>query len=161
MNFIGKRYNPDLTTTEIAKLIRKELKEKFPNCKFSVTTEYFSGGSSITISLMEANFKVIKDFEDIKEEEIQNLGYSKEYVKNIQKERYHQLNQYQLTENNKELCCNGVFLTKEGFDLFKKVVEIANSYNYNKSDITTDYINVNFYLHITIGKWNKPFIQKN
>lgn len=34
---------------ETAKLIRKELKEKFPNIKFSVTSKSYSGGSSVDI----------------------------------------------------------------------------------------------------------------
>ena len=34
----------------------------------------------------------------------------------------------------------------------------ANSYNYDHSDVYTDYFDRNFYLWLEIGKWNKPFI---
>lgn len=37
------------STTETAKLIRKELKEKFPTIKFSVRSDIYSGGSSINV----------------------------------------------------------------------------------------------------------------
>lgn len=36
--------------TECAKLIRKELKEHYPNIKFSVTSSSFSMGTSISIN---------------------------------------------------------------------------------------------------------------
>lgn len=45
----------DLSTTEIAKLIRKEIRQKFPDIKVSVRTEYFSGGSSIDVKIMDWN----------------------------------------------------------------------------------------------------------
>lgn len=50
---IGNKYaeTKSLSTTEIAKLVRKDLKATFPGLKFSVTTAYFSGGSSIAIEL--------------------------------------------------------------------------------------------------------------
>ncbi len=35
--------------------------------------------------------------------------------------------------------------------------EILDSYNFDKSDIMTDYFHVNFYGFVNIGKWNKPF----
>lgn len=50
----GSRYNGSMTTTEIAKTIRMYCREKYPTWKFSVITEYFSGGSSIDVSVMEA-----------------------------------------------------------------------------------------------------------
>jgi len=49
----------NLSTTEIAKLIRKEIKQKFPNIKASVRTEYFSGGSAINVVIKECNFNPI------------------------------------------------------------------------------------------------------
>ncbi|MBT2281643.1 hypothetical protein J7E51_27705 [Priestia megaterium] len=42
---------------ETAKKIRKELKEKYPNIKFSVRTSKYSGGSSISISWIDGPMK--------------------------------------------------------------------------------------------------------
>lgn len=39
-----------IDTVEIAKMIRKELKEKVPGIKFSVRSDKYSGGSSIDVS---------------------------------------------------------------------------------------------------------------
>ncbi|MFH1613307.1 MAG: LPD29 domain-containing protein [bacterium] len=57
-----------IKTTEVAKLIRIELKKKFPNTIFSVRSESYSGGSSIDVkwtdgpSIPKIN-KIIKKFE--------------------------------------------------------------------------------------------------
>jgi len=147
----------NLSTTEIAKRIREQLKEEFKNCKFSVTTEYYSMGSSISIYLMKSDRKVIRDFKDISEVAFLGLNrYTKEEVENLQKTKHHQLNQFQLKEEfDVNSWCNGVFLTEEGHNLLKRVVEIVDQYNFDESDSQTDYYCVNFSFHISIGKWNK------
>lgn len=38
-----------ISTADTAKIIRQELKEKFPDCKFSVRSKSYSGGSSISV----------------------------------------------------------------------------------------------------------------
>lgn len=163
---LTKSQKISLGTKEISKRIREQLKKEFPKCKFSVVTEYYSGGSAIHLNLMESDRKVIKDFDDISDlalfQKEHNSNYSKEDIKKIQETDNHQLNQYQLIEEYKvNEWCNGVFLTEEGHNLLKRTVEIVNQYNYDDSDIMTDYFDVNFYLHISLGKWNKPFIDKN
>ena len=60
----GKDYqkNKDLSTTEIAKIVRDELKKKYPTkdgYKFSVRSKYFSGGSSIDVDIKAVPFKVM------------------------------------------------------------------------------------------------------
>ena len=54
----GSRYDSALTTTEIAKKVREYVKKTYPDCKFSVRSEYYSMGSSIHVTLMEAPFEV-------------------------------------------------------------------------------------------------------
>ena len=74
---------------------------------------------------------------------------------------HHQLNNYTLLGDYNTLdWCNGVFLTERGHNMLKKVVEITNQYNWNNSDSQIDYFDVNFYLHLSIGRWDKPFIQQ-
>lgn len=38
-----------------------------------------------------------------------------------------------------------------------EVVDAMNVGNWNKSDISTDYFNVGWYVDVNIGKWNKPY----
>src|SRR3990167_4611718 len=156
---LSKTEKIKLSTTEIAKRIKQQLKQ-FKGCKFSVSSEYYSMGSSITIALIESDFKVIKDFKDIPEKslcECENSNYNREQIKINQENKYHQLNKYTLLENYNKNWCNGVFLTEEGHNLLKEAVKIAEQYNYDNSDSMTDYYDVNFGFNIWIGKWNKEF----
>ena len=157
-----------LSTKEIAQKIRTQLKTEFENCTFSVRTEYYSGGSSIHVSLMQSvNLKVIQDFNELSENAVWNYQrrhdhvnaeQAKQNLKKMQEQAYHQLSTYRANENyNPDEWNNGVFLTKEGFGLFKRVSDIINYYNYDHSDAQTDYFDVNFYVHLNIGTYEKPY----
>jgi hypothetical protein len=58
-------------TKEIAKLVRKELKDKFPDLTISVTKESYSGGSSIHLSIMKSTkTKFVMAYDDISQDTI-------------------------------------------------------------------------------------------
>jgi len=162
MNELTRSEKISLGTTEIAKQIRTQLKEKMPGKKFSVTIERYSGGSSITVALMSSDIKIIKDFKDIETSTIEQFicrGYPSEGIKTTQSRRDHQLSPYALRDDyNITGWCNGVFLTKEGHDMLREVVKVADQYNYDNSDSRTDYYDVNFHFSVHIGKWNKDFV---
>lgn len=156
-----------LSTTEIVKRIREELKE-LKGCKFSLTRQHYSGGSSISLTLMESDFRVIKKFEDIPKLAIFDLGRRRgnyetedklrDQIKQTQEANHHQLSEHTFREEyNENNWINGVFLTKEGHELFSKVMGIVDKYNYNNSDSSIDYFDVHFYLHLNIGKWDKDY----
>jgi len=42
------------------------------------------------------------------------------------------------------------WLTREAYELQEKLKEITEAYNYDRSDIQTDYFDVNFYLHVDL-----------
>lgn len=48
-------------------------------------------------------------------------------------------------------------LTLYGQLVIETITEYVQSYNYDDSDPYTDYFNVNFYVSINIGKWDRPF----
>lgn len=151
-----------LDTGEIAKRIRAQLKNDFAGCTFSVTIERYSGGSSVNIDLMKADIKVVKDIKDIDMNRVNPEildRHTEDSIRLLQESKYHQLNQYSFNdEYNQRHWCNGVFLTEAGHNMLKKAVAIADAYNYDNSDAMTDYFDVNFYLHINLGKWNKDFV---
>jgi hypothetical protein len=153
------------STKDISKIARVQLKKEFPNCTFSVTTEHYSGGSSISLSLMKADFKIVKDVKDIPEEafeRLERLGrYTREQVISQQAKSYHQLNHYHFNKEYDEIAWNnGVFLTEQADNILRRAVQIIQHYNWDHSDIQTDYFDVHFYLHVNIGKWDKPFVEK-
>ena len=150
----------NLGIKEITRRIREQVKQEFPSFIFSVT---FQDCNNITVSLMKSNIKVIQDFDKLTEKTIlqyiNNNSYkSRETLKEQQEKKYHQLNSHYFNEYNPEKWNNGVFLTLEGFNLFKRISEIARFYNYDHSDLQTDYFDTNFYLNLHIGQWDKPYI---
>lgn len=162
MEQLTKSEKIHLGTKEIAKRIRDQLKQEFKGCKFSVRTELYSGGSSIHVNLMESDFKVIRDFKDISERAIfqcESRRYTKEQIEQMQKKRYHQLGCHFYEDYDPDNWSNGVFLTEQGYNLFQRVQQIMNQYNYDNSDSMTDYFDVNFYGHINIGKWDENYKQ--
>lgn len=80
---------------EIAKLVRKDLKEAFPNYIFKVQIERYSMGQSLHIQVNGTGIK----------------------------ERF----------------------SEEARKLEEEIRALANEYNYDDSDIMTDYFNVRFY----------------
>jgi len=150
-------------TKDIAKWVRETLRQKFKDLKFSVRCEYYSMGSSIHVAIMKSNkTKFIIDPEKLTEDNISNSilsGRTMEQLRRMQVANSHQLNQYTLREKWKPgSWCNGVFLTEKGHNVLQKILEIANKYNYDNSDSRMDYFDVNYYLHLNLGKWDNPFI---
>ena len=122
---------------DIAKAVREYVKKKYPNCKFSVSIERFSGGQSMTVSLQEADFNPLLD------ESLWSLSGDGN--------KYFSVNQYHFEKSET--------LTPEAISVLKDVRDFYNQFNYNHSDTQTDYFNVRFYETLTIGKWDKGFIQ--
>ena len=126
----------------IAKTVRAELKKRYPDAKFSITIERFAGGEAMNVALMSAPFQATMG----------GCGHE-------------QLNQYILRrkESHQDYLENGrrfpdSMLTLEVWELMKGVDEIADRENWNNSDAMIDYFDVNYYLHLAIGKWNKDFV---
>ena len=157
----GKNYNKNLGIVEISKLIKTDLKKKYPECHFSVVTKKFAGGGSISISLMSAPFEPFdNDIERMRRSDFYRQNSVENKIESFQQRhsnRYVQLNQCQLKDTDFENGCNGVLLTRQCFKIMKYVYQLSNSFNYDDSDSMIDYFNTNYYLHLNIGKWDKPF----
>lgn len=133
----GKKYQDykNLSTTEVAKLVRKEIREKYPAKKgwrISVTRDYFSMGSSIDISVKDAPIQLYnKEFASMaqagKWEEIRNRQYPSVHPDDSLKE-----------------------MTPEGELLLDTLKRIAEQYNYNDCDGMIDYFNVNFWVNVGV-----------
>ena len=123
----GSRYDGNLRTTDIAARVRVYAKERYPEYKFSVRSEYFSMGSAIHIKLVAGPVPAFKE------------DAPRQYV------------------NTMSDLSGNWGLTEEVKAVMSDVVAYCNSYNYDDSDSQTDYFDTNFYLHIYVGAYSKPY----
>ena len=131
-------------STDDVKHIRNELKKELPQYKFSVVRDHHS---SVSIALMKG--PAFNDYE-----------YFDRYnntitTANLSDGEHHQINQFHLED----------FYGKENADILSKIDTISRTAPaknggkvwYNDSDIMTDYFDIAYYVHISVGKWNKPY----
>lgn len=124
-----------LDIKDIAKQIKAKLKDRHPCCTFSIRIKRYSGGQSMDISLMAGPWPVV------------DTGYA-------------QLNEYtfkRCTFEEAEGCNNGTTLSQPMWDVMAYAGYLAGTYNYDDSDCQSDYFSVNFYLHLEVGRWDKPY----
>ena len=69
---------------------------------------------------------------------------------------YAQLNPYSLGGKD-TISDNGYFITEMAEKVLLYAYKLTVSYNFNDNDSMIDYFHTNFYIHIGVGKWNKPF----
>ena len=150
----GRRYNSNMTTTEIAKATRIYCKEKYPTWKFSVTSKYFSGGSEITIAVMEAPHEIFNREHCRKEYESNKDNWQRGIAWNIEKmyeDNDVHLQLHSVSDHYKDI------FTEVAFAVLNDVYGFMQSYNFDDSDAMIDYFHCNFYSHFEVGKWNKSF----
>lgn len=115
--------------TEISKEVKEKLKKEFPDLEFSVTKESYAGGQSLTVRWMK--------------------GFNPFVSQELLEEGYIQINDKYIQDDKR--------LTQEAKDVLERVNIIANEDNWDKSDRMTDYFYVNYYFHLTIGRWDKKY----
>jgi hypothetical protein len=127
---------------DIAADIRAELKAQLPEWKFSVRVQTYSGGGSINMSLMSGPEQVVVPVWG------RSGGYS-------------QLNQYTFLNpqagGRDKLTSNGTELTPKGWEVMKQATEILSAPHWDESNSQIDYFCCNYYMHIEIGQWDKPY----
>lgn len=154
----GSRYNQDLSTTDISKIIKNYCKEKYPTWKFSVTSKYFSGGSEILICVMEAPIDIFDRVYFSLPLSQNKFGWSAcerrdcWHIEKMTEENSYYMQLHSMREKE-----NHPYLNEIGYTALKDVYDFMQSYNYDDSDSMIDYFSVNFYSSIYIGKWNKGF----
>ena len=63
-------------------------------------------------------------------------------------EKYLQINNYWFRDH---------FSDKKIKKFLEEVLRAMNTGNHDNSDIQTDYFDVGWYVHVNVGKWNKPY----
>lgn len=157
----GENYRKEkiYNTSVITKLAREFIKKQMPGYKFSITTSKYSGGASISIDLMGAPHPA---FETPNSDLVpSNVRFSMPGEAGLE----HAMNSWnntitkQKSQVNHYYLDNAYYLTEETREALKKIYNFINSYNYDDSDAQIDYFDTNFYIHMGVGKWDKPFIQ--
>jgi len=125
---------PYITTDHVAR-IRKEIKTAFPDFKFSIRREHHS---SVRITILSAPIQLLVGLRDIRTNEIEypQRGYTT-------------VNHFYVKEHYKD--------HPEVRDVLLKIVDIMMKENKEESyDSDYGYI-PEYYCHLQIGEWNKPF----
>lgn len=133
----GAKVNEITDIKDIAKAVRDYVNKNYPECKFSVKIQRYSGGQSMSVTLLEAPFNPLFNESDW---QISTSG-----------NKYFSVNHFHFERN--------ASLTPEAIELFKDVRNFYSQYNYNHSDPQSDYFNVRFYEDLDIGQWDKGFVQ--
>lgn len=163
----GKRYTSGLRNKDITAIIRDYVKYVHPTYKFSVSTT----DNRIDIALMEYPI------------EFTNRELVEGYVKSLSPDERcfvpslnDKLRRCQLTKKQREEFIEWTIQTSGrcelGFGALHKglcpyinpviwtviedIFNFANSYNFDYSDVMSDYFNTNFYLSMEVGKSEKP-----
>jgi hypothetical protein len=126
----GSRYERGLDVAEIAKRVRADIKAavksgELPAAKYSVRIARFSGGRSLDVTIDQVPFPIVNE-ERIKQDVLEPHAYHDRTL--------------------------GLF-SDDAQKLLKRVEAIVAAYNFDGSDIQSDYFHVNFYGHVKF-KWD-------
>lgn len=150
MSYCGSNYDPALQTKDIAARVRAHCKKHWPGVKFSVTSNH----SHITIVLLAGPFSPWADItapvvaQEIAFRKAENPYFDPEAI--IRRGDM-QINHYGINEN--------ILLSKTAKAIFTDVRDFVMAYNYDNSDIQTDYFDTRFYLSLELGRYDRPFVQ--
>ena len=173
----GVNSNKNLDTKDKAKAITDAVKKEFPDVKISRRSENFSGGDAISFNIMSSDKDLFVSDSDIDKMDYSDFGrlsasngfewWAKDNVPNYQVDHSYNIDdvrkyaKYSLAENRKRdiQSPNGDewYLSDYGKKVVSALNKEANSYTYNDSDGMVDYFDHGTYMHINIGKWNKPY----
>ena len=118
-----------ITVEEVA-AIRKALKERFPNCRFSVRRR---DRQALSVSVMKSPY----DFSNV----LNDNGYAR-------------INPYLIPSLIAQISEESVaflILVRE------TILNVGN--HWDESDIQSDYFNCAFYYDISVGQWDKGHVQ--
>ena len=126
----GKNYNKDLTSKDIMGKIREYLK-KYKDFTFSTRIEQAGWTTTFHITLMSGNKSITKNGTI---EELNSVVGS--------------INHYWLREYNYK---KSAYMSSEVYNMLVDICDYVMSFNYDDSDIMTDYFDTNFYLNMAIS----------
>ncbi len=126
-NIVGKHYQAQRSASEIVKLVKAEIKAKYPQIELSVSKKLFAGGKSIDVAIYDFGYNPFQQA---------FIAFGVQYA---EIDRYQALYQGEYPiYNDKAMAC------------LKGCEAILQAYNFDHSDMMNDYFHVNFYGHVSI-----------
>jgi len=173
----GVNSNLRMDTKDQAKAITDAMKKQYPDVKISRKTNLFSGGSSIDFNIMSSDKDLFVSNSDIDKMGYEDLhdvsrsngfewwakdnikGYNENHSYNIDDVRKYAKESLSKRKESdiQSVRGNEWYLNDYGKKVVSELNKQANSYTYNDSDGMIDYFDHGTYMHISIGKWNKPY----
>lgn len=127
---IGKNYRDNLTDKDIMKKIREYLK-KYKDFTFSTRIERAGWTTTFHITLMSGNKDITKN------------GTIEELNRVVGSINHYWLSEYDYKKR--------LYMSDELYNMLVDIRDYAMSFNYDDSDIMTDYFDTNFYLSMAIS----------
>ncbi len=126
-NIVGKHYQAQRSASEIVKLVKAEIKAKYPQIELSVSKRVFAGGKSIDVAIYDFGYNPFQQ------------AFIAFGVQHADIERFQALYQGEYP-----------IYTDKAMTCLKDCEAILQAYNFDHSDTMNDYFHVNFYGHVSI-----------
>lgn len=122
---------------------KKRTKFKELNKKYSVKASLAgTNTSSFTLTITEGPIDFVKNL-------IDTTGTTdEETIVELKEQQYLQINRYWYHER----------FSGKAKEYLDEAMKILLEDHYDLSDAMTDYFNCAWYIHINVGKWNKPYV---
>lgn len=129
-DFKGSKYDGSLKTKDIARLVKKEAMQKYPDLKIKTKSEAYVS-INLYIQADQETYRA-RHIEDIPRDILLNNILRHLNAESYTKEQVEEYLKNHIVKNNKIR------------EIEKDIVSMLESYNYDRSDIMTDYFDKNF-----------------
>ena len=170
----GTKYDSKLSTKDIGKNVVSELKKKYPDVKIARKGDNYSMGSSIDFNIMSSGKNLYVTDKDI--DKMEDFGdittsygfenWAKQNIKDYKEKHTYTTDDVRnyakgvlakATKYDQNVRGDEWYLSDYGKKVVSDLNKEANSYTYSDNDGMVDYFDHGTYMHISIGKWDKPY----
>lgn len=151
-NYKGSRYNEAETVKDVVKIVRKEIKQMFPDQKFSVRLDRSGYSSKITVEARKLSFNPFTvAYMRYRSEGDFSRAFS-DWTKQVyldggkHADKYQELKDSTVEKNS----FRASFHSKQWIEMKKEIQALLDSFQHDRSDVMTDYFDYRFYDSILI-----------
>lgn len=162
----GSNYRSSYSTRDVAERLKAYARTYLNDFKITVKTDYFSGGSSITVTVREIPEELVVDKEAYAEafaKDKPNWNYREYSFEELKEHVMKSIDEGKWFDDQNSYRC--FFFNHEGkvyeglnkyvVETCKDMYEMVQSYRRDDCDGQIDYFDVNFWEHFHFGSWDK------